>query len=85
LFKIIAEFNNPNINTLPSIEDINATLRKISVSILEVSNQFPRWEDASCIFTEPKLHPNTEEKQLDKSHSYYGDIDPNPALLEVVF
>jgi len=85
LFKIVAEYDPPNVNPIPRMVEIDGIQSRIYINIREVGRLFPRWKDGTCIFPEPRTNPNTEEKSYHDSHTFNRDIQENPAIKELVF
>ncbi len=54
LFYIKAEYDHPNLNTIPQLTEVEALMKKIVENILNSTKQFLRWKDGSCQFCDSK-------------------------------
>jgi len=85
LFKVYAEYDNPMVNTIPPEVEIERTVTKIYKDVLELTKQFPRWKDESCLFPPMTANPNGgEDKQYKEQYTFYQDINANPVIFNIV-
>ena len=85
LFKVYAEYDNPLVNTIPPEVEIERTVTKIYKDVLELTKQFPRWKDESCLFPPMTTNPNGgEDKQYKEQFTFYKDINENPIIFNIV-
>lgn len=59
LFRIQAEYNQPDLNFIPSKDEVMSQLEKFSKNVLEAAKQFGRWKDGHCQLCKERTNPET--------------------------
>lgn len=63
LFYISAEYDHPNLNFQPPLQELDDYLKKFKNNINESAMHFARWKDGNCTFCDEVKGQNDEKEQ----------------------
>lgn len=81
LFRIQAEYNQPDLNFIPSKDEVMSQLEKFSKNVLEAAKQFGRWKDGHCQLCKERTNPETGEKYY--NFTFFEDINKVKIVTEL--
>jgi dynein heavy chain, axonemal len=71
LFKLSAILSAPEIVTMPALPELYKLMMKFTRSIVDSTKQFLRWQNGSCVITQPQKVLDSDEPVV---YSFYNDV-----------